>query len=418
MQWSRKINRMKKKQQKYFYNKWETIGFMLCVSAAILIYIYLNYSKVLQYGYISLDMDKPLDLFVKRIVDSKMDKNISILKYCEYNIQNIFIMLLNKITGSTVYALNCYFILSFFMIALAVYCLLRKMNISFITSVFFAVLAMLLPFHTDRGQGQIVSSNYFMVPVFFSLIYDIYLNENSVIDEKKLLIISFITPFIDIRIAFMLPVLLVALCLTKVDKESIRHTIIAAVPMIFISLLISTLNKGENMSIGDVLGLASEEGMRILDIVVPVRYHVVGRLMNFRFDYDTVFGANGESGLNSVGFLLSIGFILSIAVLIFGKRNQDKLLEKWIGYINVIVIIVAGVNGLNLLLEYAGFRVLYWDRMAIFTIVGSIIICAKCMDYIRDKLSSKFGQIFSIVFIACIDVISVLDILLRRWMFY
>ena len=238
---------------------------------------------------------------------------------------SIVIFLLIKITGSVQLAFNLYYVISFFLVSLSVYFLLKKLNFTFVTSVFLSVLAMLLPFHTDRGQGQILTSNFFMVPIYFGMIYDLYFKKDTDIDLKRYMILLALAPIIDLRLSYMVIILMVVLGLSRMNLNTIKQTFICILPMLIFSIIISIMTNDKGIEMLSVMEQANSDGLRPLDMLVPVRYHVVGRLMNFRSDYDASFNANGESGLNSMGILLSIGFLYSLAILLLGKRNQDKL---------------------------------------------------------------------------------------------
>lgn len=409
---------MREKIQNRLNDKSKMVILITLVTIFTIIYLLLNFNSFSQSGFFSLDKDKPMDAFVQKVLQLRNDSNINFLEYCEFNLQNIAIFLLIKITGSVQFAFNLYYVISFFLISLSLYFLLKKMNFTFGTAVFLSVLAMLLPFHTDRGQGQILTSNFFMVPIYFGIIYDICFNKNQNIDLKKYMIILALSPIIDLRLSYMVIILIVVLGLSRMDLNTVKRTLICILPMLIFSIIISIMTTDKVIAMTSVMEQANTDGLRPLDMLVPVRYHVMPRLMNLRSDYDASFSANGESGLNSMGVLLSIGFLYSLFILLLGKRNQDKLFEKWLGFINVIVMVFASIGGFNVYLEYIGIRVEYWNRMGIFIIISSIIIVAGLIDRAKLAVGNKLGRVAGFSVIAIIETVSVLDILLRRWMFF
>lgn len=409
---------MRERIQSKLNDKSKMVILLVLITIFTIIYLLLNFSRSSQSGFISLDKDKPMDEFVQKVLHLTKDDNTGFLEYCEFNLQNIVIFLLIKITGSVQLAFNLYYVISFFLVSLSVYFLLKKLNFTFVTSVFLSVLAMLLPFHTDRGQGQILTSNFFMVPIYFGMIYDLYFKKDTDIDLKRYMILLALAPIIDLRLSYMLIILMVVLGLSRMNLNTIKQTFICILPMLIFSIIISIMTNDKGIEMLSVMEQANSDGLRPLDMLVPVRYHVVGRLMNFRSDYDASFNANGESGLNSMGILLSIGFLYSLAILLLGKRNQDKLFEKWLGFINVNVIVFASIGGFCVYLEYIGIRVEYWNRMGIFIIITSIIIVAELIDKVKEIVNARFGRYVSLLLFAGIEVMAILDILLRRWMFF
>ena len=168
---------------------------IIATLVVVLLYMKCYYSG--NNSFISIDMDKPVDQFIANLLQESEAGNRLSLSLCEYNIQNMIILLFCKISGSVYQGVNAYYVLSFFLISISVFWYLRKLKISAGIAAYGAVLASLLPFHIDRGEGQIITSTFFLVPIFAGIWYEVVYEEKSANLNKGYLIIMCIAPFID-----------------------------------------------------------------------------------------------------------------------------------------------------------------------------------------------------------------------------
>ena len=211
----------------------------------------------------------------------------------------------------------------------------------------------------------------------------------------------------------MTAILIVMLCLQRYQKGTTCLSVVYGLPMLIDALIIYFVANVENKNnLTETVEKAKEEGLRILDFIMPVRRHIYDRFFNLRYDYDVAFGANGESGLNTLGFLLSVCFVMGILVLLFGKKGNT--LVKWLSWINIVVILFANISGFGLLVEYAGIHVIFWNRMGIFIIVGSAAIMGIYADQIKTILQNKTNKVMCNITFAFVAIVAILDVLLRH----
>lgn len=364
-----------------------------------------------------IDQGKAMDKFIADLIASGTETDQGFFAFCQYNVQNMVIYLLSRITGNGIIGANLYYILTFFAISFSSYWLLTKVGVSHAVSVFGAVLLSILPYHTDRGVMQIITSSFFMVPVIVGIFYEIYFVEKEQKEEQKInriyLAVLLLLPWIDLNLTFMTVILMAMLCLQRHRKEITYLSAAYGVPMLMEALVIYAIaHMGTRTNLTETVERAKEEGLRILDFIMPVRRHIYDRFFNLRYDYDVAFGASGESGLNTLGFLLSICFVAGLLVLFFSKKGN--LLVKWISWMNIAVILFANISGFGLLVEYAGIHVIFWNRMGIFIIVSSAVIMGTYADQIKAILQKKTNKVICTIAFAFVAVIAILDVLLRH----
>lgn len=385
----------------------------LAIATACLTVLYLVLRNFRLNELLPIDEGKAMDIFIADLLTAGNRTEKGFFSFSQYNVQNMIIYLLGKIVGNVIVGINIYYILTFFAISFSSYWLLKKVGVSHSVSVFGALLMIILPFHTDRGVMQIVTSGFFMVPVIVGMFYDIYFLNNESKIKRAYIAVLLILPWIDLNLAFMTVILMVMLCLQKHEKGTTYLTVCYGIPMLIESIVIYNLiHFGTQTNITDAVERAKTEGLRILDFIMPVRCHIYERFFNLRYDYDVAFGASGESGLNTLGFLLSIFFVVGILMLLISKK--DNLLVKWLSWINVVVIIFANIGGLGLLVEYMGIHITFWNRMGIFVIVSSTVIMGIYADKIKSAMQNKYHKIICNAAFILVAAIAIMDVLLRH----
>lgn len=389
----------------------------LVIATICMTILYLVLSGFRLSELLPIDEGKAMDRFISDFIVSGTETDRGFFAVCQYNVQNMVIYLLSRITGNGIIGVNIYYILTFFAISFSSYWLLTKVGVSHTVSVFGAILLSILPYHTDRGVMQVITSSFFMVPVIMGIFYDIYFAEKEQKAEQRInriyLVVLLMLPWIDLNLTFMTSILIVMLCLQRHKKDTTYQSAVYGIPMLAEALAIYAIAyMGTGTNLTAAVERAKEEGLRILDFIMPVRRHIYDRFFNLRYDYDIAFGANGESGLNTLGFLLSVCFVMGILVLLFGKKGNT--LVKWLSWINIVVILFANISGFGLLVEYAGIHVIFWNRMGIFIIVGSAAIMGIYADQIKTILQNKTNKVMCNITFVFVAIVAILDVLLRH----
>lgn len=385
----------------------------LVIATACMIILYLVLRRFRLSELLPIDEGKAMDTFIAELIASGTETDQGFFAFCQYNVQNMVIYLLSKITGNGIVGVNVYYILTFFAISFTSYWLLTKVGVSHVVSVFGAVLLAILPYHTDRGVAQVIASSFFMVPVIVGIFYEMYFVGKGQKINRIYLAVLLLLPWIDLNLAFMTAVLMVMLCLQRHKKDTTYLSAVYGIPMLTEALVIYAIaHMGTKTDLTEAVERAKEEGLRILDFIMPVRRHIYDRFFNLRYEYDVSFSANGESGLNTLGFLLSICFVTGILVLLFSKKGNP--LVKWLSWMNIVVILFANISGFGLLVEYVGIHVTFWNRMGIFIIVSSAVIMGIYADQIKVILQNKTNKVICNIAFAFVAVIAILDVLLRH----
>lgn len=390
------------------YKKHYIMVFVL-TAAAVAVYLLCHKFNLSQ--PVIINEDKAVDNFIRT---AALDGNTGygVFAACEFNIQNMAMLLLIKVCRNAWAGVNIYYILTFFMISFSMYLFLEKLEIPAAVSVGLAVLAAFLPFHIDRGEGQMMTSNFFMAPLFLCLFYDLVYCRKMGAYSKKYIVLVCLAPFIDIRISVMAVLLFIVFLVQLHDWDYTRRIAWYPILLFFFTGLASIISPA--MGISDI-GLAKEEGMRILDLVMPMRYHISSRLSDMRYEYDILLSAHGESGLNSLGVLFSAGFVCMMLGLFFEWKKDRRI--AWMGMISMMVILIAGICGIGAVLEYFGIHVTYWSRMAVFITVCSVAVTGMLIGKGYQYAEGRYGKMISAAGCAAVYIVFAIEffeLVLRR----
>ncbi len=355
------------------------------------------------------DADKAVDDFVRGIVQTGGTQ----AAFLGFNLQNLVIFVLSRICGDAIFGMNLYYIMTFFMISGASYWCMKTMGISGRTALFISVLLSFVPFHIDRGQGQIITSSFFLVPVFLGLLYQIFFKENSTKLQIRTLVWMAAAPFIDWRLAVMLTLLMLVLTVHRNEGRFYRTAGIYTAVLLVFTLFAGFLSgMFAQVDVTENIRLAREEGLRVLDMILPLRYHVSDRLWNIRYAYDISFSVHGECGLNTQGMLISAAFLYGLLVLFLGKKKDKRI--QWLAWLSVVVILISVIGGFHLILEYLGINLVYWNRMGILIIVCSAVILGLMADQMRTRLSKRLSRPAVDAAAALIAIAGLAELILRQ----
>lgn len=367
-------------------NKQQYIIVFSCTTVAVLIYLICYRFDLAQ--PILIDNDKAIDNFIRIVAVDNDNMQVGIFEICEYNIQNIVMFILIKACGNVYAGINIYFIFTFFMISLSMYCFLVKLGIPSNVSIGLAVLAAFVPFHIDRGEGQMMTSNFFLAPLFLSMFYDLAYCKSVEVYSKGYIVLACIAPFVDVRISVMAAILFIIFLIQRQDWNFTKYAARYLIPLMVFTVCVGIISS--TLKISDIEA-AKEEGMRILDMILPMRYHIIDKFSNMRLEYDILLSAHGESGLNSLGALFSVGFVYMMFVLFFDGKKGGCIV--WMGMISMIIILISGICGIGSVIEYFGINITYWNRMAVFITVCSVatigILLGNCSKYIENKYGNR-----------------------------
>lgn len=312
-------------------------------------------------------------------------------------------------------AVNFYYFGSYIFVALGMYIALRMLRKESWIATIGSVIYTFLPYHYLRGEQHIYLANYYMVPIACAMI--IWLLDEQKERSRKFnltcILICVLMGLTDIYYSVFLVIILFFVCLNNLwNKKSISKCFLeltlCGIPFLAIAIenipyLISWFNHLGNNSndfisagTGRNLSELQQYGLRIVQLIYPIQNHRIDLLANFRNNLDLYLGAD-ETRMVTLGLLMTVGLITSVFILLFSNKN-DVITEeiKKYGALNVFIMLVANIGGLNIFIGLISASIRCYNRMSIFIAAFSIMTIVTVIQYVWSK---RFNDIRKRVFI-------------------
>jgi phosphoglycerol transferase len=354
------------------------------------------------------------------------------------NLHWVVIKMLGYATRNYAVASNAYFVLGFFLIALAAYFVARYLRFSIATSLGVGVIYAFLPYHAYRNYGHLTRGIYYSVPLamlvlFWAINYRTeYFTraEGGALTWRRgriltVVIFCAIVGASDTQnAAFLVTILTVIAVVAAARDRDWRPLALLAIvgAATFGSLLVnnvpfvmSRVERGPNtVAANRPLSDQDYYALRPLDLILPAPGHRVKALAKLEVKGDQGKTTNNEAGGTPLGTFGTIGFLWSIgAVLALGlgmrARNAETKFVAQIGGLNVICILVGAIGGFAYLIALEGFGMYRtWNRISLFIAFGSVLATAVLLErlfrFIRSKATKlvALGIISAVVAVVCV----------------
>ena len=362
--------------------------------------------------------------------------NLSLIKFINIFTDNVFLIS------------NCFFIITFALVSLSAFIVLRIFKISTFTATLISIIYSFLPYHFFRNSWHLFLSNYLIIPI--STLLAIWMIDGKI----KLFIYKnnkisfncdkdfFITLLLILLIAinglyyafFTCWVLLFAYLLFSIKEgkffnRNLGNVIFINILLIFSILLIHlpTFINWAKFGMSDkLLGrdlLQSDiYALKIINLFLPTQNHLINYLAEIRKTFESYF-LNSETYGESLGIIGLSGFVFSLLWIISKNYNEKNSLfnktvnrfsldQKDINFIsnfanlNLISVFVFGSGALILLFcaFFPSFR--SHARFVVFISFFSLSIIALILDKILEKSDRK--NLLKTVFVICF-ALAILD---------
>ncbi len=357
---------------------------------------------------------------------------------------NFYFLLLKSfslVTSHYPLALNFFFLLGFPLTVVSALFVLRRFGVSWSVAVFASLLYTFLPFHFTRGQHHLFLSAYYFVPLAVMMALWICRDELSLLDgetkrlrvnwrDPKLIVSSIICLFIGSSgyyyAFFACFFLLVAGLLAALRRRDARALLLPAglsaliFAVVAINLLPSITQFSDQGSVHFVRRLAGEAdvyGLRIAQLLLPVRWHRIESLSDLKVDYNMrpLINENDDASLGVVG---SLGFLGLLWWLFFrkpeiGRLNADGAngLFNHLSFLTGAGLLLGVIGGFGTLVAFFGLpQVRAYNRISIFIAFFALFAVALWLDKFSERhLQSRTRQIAFHAALALILIFALLD---------
>ena len=327
---------------------------------------------------------------------------------------------LGLVTGNYATALNLYFLLGFFAIALVAYFVVRYLGFGVATACVVGILYAFMPYHAYRGLAHFTRGTYFQLPLAVLVI--IWLNryreeflrfedERWRVRRGRLAFALGVAVLLgctdDQYTAFMASILVVIAIVSALRDRDWRPLALAGIVSVaafgtlFVNnapFLVERVERGPNHVVLD-RSLHDQDyyALRPVNLVLPTNGHRIKALRSIASDASKAKSTNNETGgtplglIGSVGLIAGIGAALAVALGTRKRRSSDAEFAAQLGVVNLISILLGTIGGFAFLLALAGFRTYRtWNRISIFIAFCSLLVVAIGLDkgfaYLRGRI--------------------------------
>ncbi len=351
--------------------------------------------------------------------------------------------ILGLATGNYGIAMNLYFVLSFFAIALVTYFVVRHLGFGVATACVVGTLYAFLPYHAYRGISHLTRGAYYQLPlavlviVWLSRYRGEFLRADG--DEWRVrrgrlgfaIGVALLVGCTDDQYTAFMASILIVIAIASAARDRDWRPIalagvisVAALGFLFVNnvpYLVVRLERGPNHAVLD-RSLHDQDyyALRPVNLVLPASGHRIKALSTIAAESAKAKSTNSESGSTSLGIIGSIGLIIGIGAALAAalgtrsRRSAEADFVARLGVINVISILLGSIGGFAFLLALAGFRTYRsWNRISVFIALCSLLVVAvgleRLFSYLRRIQRPRLGTVVVALVVAVLLIGGVLD---------
>lgn len=330
--------------------------------------------------------------------------------------ENLFLWLIKLLSFPThdyIYAINVYFVFTYFLISFTCMIAMRHFRISFPIAIVLAQIFTFLPYHLLRGIPHLFLASYFLVPlmtlvviwiwsakpVFFKRIKTAY--QLDLLNYKTIftLIVLFLGGSGGVYYAFFfIYFALIAGISASISRKSFLHLSSAIIMIIiisgslFINMLpnvIYKLKAGNNSEVARRSGVESElYALKITQLLLPMDGHRIHRLAVKKEMYNNQTGPN-ENGTATLGLVGCVGFVFLISYLLFKRSASTGALSRF-SILALSGTILATVGGISSLIAFYFFsKIRAYNRISVYLAFFSLSAVAILLQKLKVRINNR-----------------------------
>ncbi len=324
------------------------------------------------------------------------------------NVHWFSMKVIGTITGDAASALNVYFLLSFFLIALAGYFVARYLRLGTAAALVVGVLYAFAPFHAFH-LIHVARSVYYMVPFAMLVLLwtadyrrEFLHTEDGATRWRRgrvgtaIAVVVILSSSDTQNAAYLITLLAVVAIIHSVRDRTWRPlAIVAVLGAITLGTLLvnnspylwSRHQRGPNPEVA-TRGLRDQDtfALRPATLLLPAPGHRIGAFADLTERATEGATTDGESRGTALGIIGSVGLLLSLGAVAAGAlgtrpRDESGLLLTRLGLLNIVAIVIGTVGGLSYLFALAGFtQYRTWNRLSIFIAFASLLAVGLLLD--------------------------------------
>ncbi len=350
------------------------------------------------------------------------------------NLHALLIAGLGLFSSDSALVTNVFFLLSFPLVAMTAYLVLRSLSLSAPVAIGCSVLFALAPFHFGRGEGQLFLSAYYTVPLAVYLVLAVFADRPLIrrragrwplryLSGRTLAVVAICAALGSSSIyyaAFTAALLAASGLLVSLARRSIRPLARAAVLAASIGVILTLnlspsivyrLQHGIDAAVA-TRGPGETElfGLKVADLLLPIEGHRLSPLAQLTEHYRSTTPIPGEPA-GALGIVGTVGFVALLAgFLVAGLQVTRRPLGlfTYLGTTLTLCLLIADTGGFATLISYlVSSQVRAWNRIAIF--VAFVCLAGVGLMLERLRATLRWPSAVFAVLVAGIVALGVLD---------
>ena len=332
----------------------------------------------------------------------------------------VLVKLISLFTSNPYLAINIFYFLNFYLIAISATFVCRRMHIRRIPSLVVGVLYAFSPYIQLR-YGHMWLTPYFMLP-FAGLIAKNILDgkyescHEGILSNRRFWLaafVSFVCAFTGLYYAFFSAAIITAAIVIRLFSKRESKRWIPALSLIFILFILIGLAvniipniiywqiNGNNPSGEFALRSPGESeyyGLKFVQLLLPRVGHRIGLFAQLTSYYNSHYPLVNENMTASLGLVGSVGFILSLIWFLTGNYRGNTILK-----LNFSTFLIGTIGGIGALLSvFIHIPMRCYNRISLLIMFFSLVIIALELERTIDK-KRGIGILLSIAII-CIGI--------------
>ncbi|MDQ3880903.1 MAG: hypothetical protein M3295_07520 [Chloroflexota bacterium] len=324
-------------------------------------------------------------------------------------------------TSSPGLVLNAYYLLSFPLIAVVAFLVLRELDVSSAVALVCATLYALAPYHFLRGEGHFFLGLYYSVPLGAYLVLGVLGGRPLFARRARAgaarwsswgsprtlatLAICIVIASAGIYYAIFTIVLVLTAAVIRITVNRsaiVLRTAGVVVMVIFVALvanmaptLIYLHEHGRNEALAHRLPLESElYSLKLTELLLPVPGHHLDALSRLQFRYRTTSPVPSEPG-QSLGLVGALGFVwlLGVALATAAGSRARMLRDPRHGQASsaaLLALLLGTTGGFSALIAYLITpEIRGWNRISIFIAFFALLAVGLLLDALRRRLEHR-----------------------------
>jgi hypothetical protein len=308
-------------------------------------------------------------------------------------------------TSDPALVMNLFFLLTFPLVALTAYIVLRRLPVSRGIALVIALLYALLPYHFQRGEVHLFLAAYYAVPLGAYLALAVFRGDNLFGRRRALLTTAVMCAVIATASGsgyyVVFTVLLVAVAallafLVRRERATLvaGGAVVAAIAAVFLLQLAPTVVyravNGANDEVAKRYWFESENySLRLTNLLLPVDGHRIDALARWKDEYTAQIPQN-EARSATLGVVASVGFVWLVAVAVAaaaGAGRRYRLgLHAGLAVLTVVAVLFATTGGFSTFFAVVWPQIRAWNRLSVFIAFFSLAAVALLLGQLERRV--------------------------------